>query len=137
MKKLIICLLLVTGTLSLQAQSTTELNDQKKAVIASVDKHASELTAMSDEIWAHAETALREYMSSKVLSDYAALKGFEVEIGIAGMPTAFIASYGSGRPIIGILGEFDALPGISQKATAHKEALNEGAAARWAASSTR
>ncbi len=128
MKKHILFLLLFTGSLSLQAQPSTELNAEKKAVIASVDKHAQELTAMSDEIWAHAETALREYKSSEILSDYAALQGFEVQKGIAGMPTAFIASYGSGRPIIGILGEFDALPGISQKATSHKEALNEGAA---------
>ena len=78
-------------------------------------------------IWAYAETALREHKSSKALSDYAEQQGLKVERGIAGMPTAFIASYGQGSPVIGILGEFDALPGISQKASSVREPLEEGA----------
>ena len=55
--------------------------------------------------------------SSKALADYAERKGFRVERGVAGMPTAFVATYGRGRPIIGIMGEYDALPGLSQKAS--------------------
>src|SRR2546423_4581250 len=105
-------------------------NDVKKKqeVVASIDKHQAELTALSDKIWAYAETALRETRSSKVLADYAEQQGFEVKRGVAGMPTAFVASYGQGRPIIGILGEFDALPGISQKAEPVKTPLQAGAA---------
>ena len=105
-------------------------NDVKKKqeVVASIDKHQAELTALSDKIWAYAETALRETRSSKVLADYAEQQGFEVKRGVAGMPTAFVASYGQGRPIIGILGEFDALPGISQKAEPVKAPLQAGAA---------
>jgi aminobenzoyl-glutamate utilization protein B len=100
----------------------------KREAVASVDRHADELVAMSDAIWGYAETALREHRSSKLLADYAEKQGFTVERGIAGMPTAFVASYGTGRPIIGILGEYDALPGLSQKAAPAKEALAEGAA---------
>ena len=68
-----------------------------------------------------AELALEEHKSSKILSDYAEKNGFNVERGVAGMPTAFIATYGSGRPRIGILGEFDANAGISQKTQTAKE----------------
>lgn len=100
---------------------------KKEEAVASVERHKVELTNLSDQIWRFAETALRETRSSKVLSDYAEKQGFEVKRGVAGMPTAFIASYGQGRPIIGILGEYDALPGISQKAQPVKEALETDA----------
>ncbi|MEE9470889.1 MAG: amidohydrolase, partial [Gemmatimonadota bacterium] len=82
---------------------------------------------LSDRIWAFAETALRETRSAALLADYAEQQGFEVARGVAGMPTAFVATYGKGRPIIGVLGEYDALPGISQKAVATKEPLEAGA----------
>ena len=75
----------------------------------------------------YAATALREKRSAKTMADYAEQQGFKVERGVAGMPTACIASYGEGRPIIGILGEYDALPGISQKAQSAKEPLVAGA----------
>lgn len=100
----------------------------KQAAVQSVDKHAADLTKLSDQVWAFAETALREHKSSKVLADYAQKQGFKVERGVSQMPTAFVATYGSGRPIIGIMGEYDALPGISQKASSVKEPLVEGAA---------
>ncbi len=100
---------------------------KKTEATASVEKHRSELVSLSDQIWAFAETALREKKSSKLLADYAEQQGFKVERGVAGMPTAFVASYGEGKPVIGILGEYDALPGISQKATPVKEPLVEGA----------
>lgn len=70
---------------------------------------------------------MMERKSSKLLADYAEAQGFRVTRGVAKIPTAFIAEYGSGSPIIGILGEFDALPGLSQKAQAIKEPLVEGA----------
>ena len=101
---------------------------KKQEAVASIEKHRAELIALSDQIWGYAETALRETRSSKVLADYAEQQGFEVKRGVAGLPTAFVASYGQGRPIIGILGEFDALPGISQKAQSVKEPLETGAA---------
>src|SRR5712691_2245393 len=101
---------------------------KKEEAVASIEKHNAELTNLSDQIWRFAETALRETRSSKLLADYAEKQGFEVKRGVAGMPTAFVASYGQGRPIIGILGEYDALPGISQKAQPVKEVLEAGSA---------
>jgi aminobenzoyl-glutamate utilization protein B len=104
------------------------MSKTKKAIITSVEKHEAELIKISDKIWALAETAFEEHQSSKLLSDYAEKHGFKVERGVAGMPTAFVASYGSGKPVISVLGEFDALPGVSQKAQPTKSALKEGAA---------
>ncbi len=101
---------------------------KKSEMVASIEKHKTELITLSDQIWALAETALKESKSSKLLADYAEQQGFKVERGVAGMPTAFVATYGEGKPIIGILGEFDALPGISQKATPVKEPYEPGAA---------
>src|ERR1044071_7202185 len=77
-------------------------NPNKEFVTQSVDKHKTELVDMSDKIWAYAETALKESKSSKELADYAQTQGFNVKRGVAGMPTAFIAEFGSGKPIIGI-----------------------------------
>nr|WP_299340014.1 amidohydrolase [Allomuricauda sp.] len=105
-----------------------KMSSDKKAIINSVEKHKQNLIQISDSIWALAETAFDEHESSRILADYAEKNGFNVERGVAGMPTAFVASYGSGSPVISVLGEFDALPGISQRAQPTKEALSEGAA---------
>jgi len=126
MKK-ILALLLLIGAVPGLAQKVKP-NPNKDAVIKSVEKHQQELTGLSDKIWAYAETALKEYKSSKELADFAEAQGFSVKRGVAGMPTAFTAEFGSGKPVIGIMGEFDALPGISQKAQPTKEALVPGAA---------
>lgn len=100
----------------------------KKEVIASVEIQKEELITVSDKIWAAAEIAFQEKVSAETLIAYAKANGFNVEEGVADTPTAFIASYGSGKPVIGILGEFDALPGISQKAVPEKTPLVQGAA---------
>jgi aminobenzoyl-glutamate utilization protein B len=71
---------------------------------------------VSDAIWTYAELGLQEYKSSALLAKTLEEEGFMVEMGLAGMPTCFVASHGSGQPVIGILGEYDALPMISQKA---------------------
>jgi aminobenzoyl-glutamate utilization protein B len=100
----------------------------KQAALAQVEKQRADLIRLSDRIWSFAETALREDSSAALLADHARHHGFTVERGVAGMPTAFVASYGSGRPVIAIMGEYDALPGISQKASITREPLREGAA---------
>ena len=121
-------LLIVMGFCSLCSSGLIAQSTQDKAkVIQAVDDHQADLIHLSDQIWAFAETALKEYQSSKVLADYAEEQGFKVERGVAGMPTAFVASFGTGRPIIGVLGEYDALPGLSQQASPDKEPLVEGA----------
>jgi len=106
--------------------SQTEKSGAKQEVIRSVELHEDRLIEISDRIWALAETALEETSSSELLASEAERQGFSVHREIAGMPTAFIASYGSGKPVIGILGEFDALPGLSQKAIPIKESYEEG-----------
>jgi len=108
--------------------SQKKMTNNKKAIIASVEKHEANLIKISDQIWSLAEEAFQEHNSSKILSDYAEKQGFKVERGVAGMPTAFVATYGTGKPVISVLGEFDALPGISQKAQPTKSPLNKGAA---------
>lgn len=108
-------------------QSQT-LTKNKKELQKIITKHQNNLIEISDKIWSLAETAFEETSSSKILADYAEKQGFKVERGVAEMPTAFVATYGSGKPVISVLGEFDALPGISQKATPTKSPLKEGAA---------
>jgi aminobenzoyl-glutamate utilization protein B len=103
-----------------------KLTKNKEALIASVEKHNANLIKISDQIWALAETAFEEHKSSKLLADYAEQQGFTVERGVAGIPTAFVATYGSGKPVISVLGEFDALPGLSQKTEPNKAPLHEG-----------
>jgi aminobenzoyl-glutamate utilization protein B len=119
--------LLFTPTLLFAQTATVRFADTKRAAIATIDKHAGEMTALSDEVWRYAETALKETRSSKALADWAEAQGFRVTRGVANLPTAFVAEYGSGKPVIGIMGEYDALPGISQKAQPTQDALEAGA----------
>ena len=125
MKKLILGVLMGLTLVPLNAQNKKAL---KKEVIASVETQKDELITVSDKIWAAAEIAFQEKVSSQTLIDYARANGFDVEVGVAETPTAFVATYGSGKPVIGILGEFDALPGISQKTVPEKTPFKEGAA---------
>lgn len=104
-----------------------KISKNKQSVIDFVDANYSSLTAMSDSIWGYEEIAFREHKSADLLADYAESQGFTVKRGVAGIPTAFTAEYGSGSPVIGILGEFDALPGLSQNTVPVKDPRNEAA----------
>lgn len=99
---------------------------EKQAAATTIDASRAQLTALSDAVWGYAETALQETKSSKALADFAESKGFKVTRGVAGMPTAFVAEFGSGRPVIGIMGEYDALPGLSQKAEPARAVIEAG-----------
>ncbi len=94
-----------------------------------VDTNQASLTALSDRIWELAELGLQENESARLQEEYLRSQGFTIESGVAGMPSAFVATYvaGSGKPVIGFLGEYDALPGISQKPVPYKEPREEGA----------
>ncbi|WP_339813596.1 amidohydrolase [uncultured Imperialibacter sp.] len=127
MKKSLLLLLVLVNAFVSFGQKAQKISGNKKTVLESVDRHTSELVDLSDKIWEAAEIALKENVSAKALADYAEAQGFTVERGVAEMPTAFIASYGSGKPIIGIMGEYDALPGLSQKAVPEKSPLIDGA----------
>ena len=89
--------------------------DIKKIISDYIDQNSERLTAMSDDIWGYAEVGMREWKSSERLIEELKKEGFEVEVGVADMPTGFIGTFGSGHPVISFLGEFDALPGVSQK----------------------
>jgi len=124
-----VCLSLPAGLAAAKpaAKPAAKADPNKTAVVASVERQQKTLTGLSDQIWGYAETALKETRSAKALADYAESQGFKVERGVAGMSTAFVASYGEGKPVIGVLGEYDALPGISQKAQPAKEPVEAGA----------
>jgi aminobenzoyl-glutamate utilization protein B len=84
------------------------------------------LIDVSDQIWEFAELGLKEFKSSKLLIKTLNDAGFSVKSDVKDMPTAFYADYGNGKPVIGILGEYDALPGLSQKPEPFKAILTEG-----------
>ncbi len=77
-------------------------------------------------IWSSPELGFLETKSSGILQEHLEAQGFHVETGLAGMPTSFIATYGSGSPVIGILAEFDALPGLSQDTVPYRKPIEEG-----------
>jgi len=99
----------------------------KKKAHRWISENEPEIISVSDKIWKLAELGLQEFRSSALLAEQLRKAGFNIEMGVAGMPTAFVATWGSGNPAIGIMGEFDALAGLSQKAVPWKESVEEGA----------
>ena len=91
------------------------MNKGKQAAFAAIEEKKDTFIALSDRIWELAELSLKEYQSAETYCRLLAELGFEVEREVAGIPTAFLGRYGSGKPVIGILGEFDALSGLSQQ----------------------
>ncbi len=89
---------------------------EKQAALAAIEARAEKITDVADQIWEYAELSLQEEKSAALYCEALREEGFRVEEGICGIETAFSASYGSGRPLIGILAEYDALSGLSQKA---------------------
>jgi aminobenzoyl-glutamate utilization protein B len=94
----------------------------KKEAIASIDQRYAEYRDAAQQIWNFSELGYKEEKSSALLKGMLEKEGFRIESGVAGIPTAFVASYGSGSPVIGILAEYDALPGLSQQAVPEKKA---------------
>ncbi|MFX1358487.1 MAG: M20 family metallopeptidase [Promethearchaeota archaeon] len=92
-----------------------------------IEDNQRKLIEISDKIWEFAEVGFEEYKSSTLLADTLEKSGFSIEKNVAGMPTAFYASYGNEKPVIAILGEYDALPGLSQIKEPIKKPLKEGA----------
>ena len=100
----------------------------KKEALMTIDRERETLCNASDQIWDNPETAFLEYKSMEILCDLLTKEGFEVKQNVANIPTAFTGTFGSGKPVIGFLGEFDALSGISQVAgCVEKKPLVEGA----------
>jgi aminobenzoyl-glutamate utilization protein B len=99
-----------------------------KDALRYIDEKSTLLTGLSDDIWGYAELGLRERKSAECLAKALEDEGFTVKRGVAGIPTAFEATWGEGTPVIGFLAEYDALPGVSQKAIPVKEELVPGGA---------
>jgi len=104
------------------------LFEGKRVALDWVDEREKMLVDVHQRIWELAEVGLQEVQTAKLLTDILEKEGFTVERGVAGMPSAFVATIGSGGPTIGIMGELDALPGISNKPVPYKEPLVEGGA---------
>ena len=95
-------------------------------VIQWINEQSDLFINLSDQVWTFAETGYKETKSAETLATALEDAGFSLERGIADIPTAFVGSYGSQKPIIAILGEFDALPGLSQDVVPEKKPIEEG-----------
>jgi len=104
-----------------------EENNLKKQIWGFIDQNKEMFVEIAKKIWEKPELGLQEFFASELQMKVLKENGFKVKNNIAEMPTAFVAEYGSGKPIIGILGEYDALPGLSQKVKAQREPVEEGA----------
>ena len=129
---------LIAVTFSIATMADSSLN-------MSINKHQKTFEDVAMKIWDWAEVGYQEYKSSELLQSELASHGFTITKGVADIPTAFIAEYSNGGPVIGILGEYDALPGLMQTASPFKEVRDDvaaghacghhmfGAASAWAA----
>jgi len=129
MKKFIICGLLL-ASLSSMAQKKSKLDPAAAAVNANKEATINALNASYEadkktalQIWDFAEVGYKENKSSALHIQHLKEAGFTVETGVAGIPTAFVATYGNGSPAIGILAEYDALPGLAQNAVPEKSII--------------
>lgn len=113
----------LTPLLLIAICSTVFAQKTKQDVFKSIDSKNDQYTDIAHRIWEFAEVGYQEVKSSALLQETLTQAGFKVEKGVAGIPTAFVASYGSGKPVIAILGEFDALPGVSQDAVPEVRAV--------------
>jgi aminobenzoyl-glutamate utilization protein B len=98
----------------------------QQAALAYLDEQDEQLSYLARQIWDHPEIALEERFACTLLADQLAEAGFSVERGVGQLSTAFVAEWGSGTPIIGILGEYDALPGLSQQMAADRSPIQNG-----------
>ena len=113
---------------SLVAADQPELSEAQRTAVSDVASRSGLIKEVNRKIWEYAEVGLEETRSSALLQGHLRESGFRVTAGVAGMPTAFVASYGSGKPVIGILAEYDALPGMSQKVDGVRSPLQAGRA---------
>ena len=131
MRKSILLIIFLTANYLLNAQKVVVQNDNittlKQAANKALDSKQSEYKKIALQIWDNAEVGFKEIKSSSLLQQTLLAAGFEVKAGIAGMPTAFEATYGSGQPVIAILAEYDALPGLSQTNLPEKESAGKTA----------
>ena len=102
------------------------LADDKQAILEQMDARAQHYGEVSRKIWEYAEVGYKEYKSADLLKSELRDAGFGIQDKVADLPTAFTATWGEGKPVIAILGEFDALPGLSQDAVPQRKPLAAG-----------
>jgi aminobenzoyl-glutamate utilization protein B len=122
MKKLLVSTLCMLQFCITQAQSN--ISTLKTDAIKNIDGKYEAYKNIALQIWGFAEVGYKEVKSTQLLQETLRSNGFTVESGVAEIPTAFVASYGSGKPVIAILAEYDALPGLSQEANTEKKPIN-------------
>lgn len=122
MKKIIILILLTLAFVKISAQKKVDFSKETVA-IEYINHSFDTYDKLQKTIWGYRELGFLEEKSSALLQEHLANNGFQIEKGVAGEPTAFIATYGSGQPVIGILAEFDALNGISQDTVPYSKSI--------------
>lgn len=127
MKKSVLCLSLLYFTLPLftLAQSVS-IEEQQELAIQKAASYTDDINYASTRLWEYGEIALKEDKSADLLQKILTEHGFTIERGVAGMPTAFVATYGSGEPTIGILAEYDALPGVGNAPVPERASREDG-----------
>jgi len=126
MKKAFAAVFAIVAVLAVSARAQ---RDDKAALTQRLDARRDHYATVAKEIWGFAEIGYQEQKSSALLQQELQAAGFAVRAGVAEIPTAFVATYGSGKPVVAIIGEYDALPGLSQEAqTAQRHAIEENGA---------
>jgi aminobenzoyl-glutamate utilization protein B len=120
MKKIIVLIVILTCSCVAFAQKTN-------SITANLEAKKEVYSAIAQQIWGFAEMGYQEEKSAALLQETLQKEDFKITKGVAGIPTAFIAEYGEGFPVIAVLGEYDALPGLSQEATAEKKSAGKAA----------
>jgi aminobenzoyl-glutamate utilization protein B len=118
---ILIAFLLTIVVIAQTKRPSTPVNTLQDRALKEISNKQEQYKDVALQIWNFAEVGYKEVKSSALLQKTLADNGFSVQAGVAGIPTAFVATYGSGKPVIGILAEFDALPGLSQQATPEKK----------------
>ena len=122
MRKIVLTVVFTTALYSLHAQKAS-VSVLKEETIKNIDAKYDNYKKIALQIWSYAEVGYKEQKSTALLQQTLQSNGFTVQAGVADMPTAFVASYGSGKPVIAILAEYDALPGLSQDAVPEKKSI--------------
>jgi len=123
----IFALIIHLALMSVPVSVTLFGQETKGKLFREIERDQEKYERIAMETWNNPELGYQEFATSKALAGLLQEAGFEVETGVAGIPTAFIASFGSGRPVIGILAEYDALPGMSQRTVWFREPVAERA----------
>lgn len=123
MKKINIGFLALINLSVLTVNAQIVLNKEQQSVVTNLEQKKGHYGNVSKQIWDLAEVGYQEYKSSEILKEELKKEGFIIEENVAGIPTAFVATYGKGKPEISILAEYDALPGMAQEAVAEHKVI--------------